>query len=216
MSGQAASSVTDWLIPLASVGLANLLGAMSPGPAFVLIARTAVTRGMTAAWAAIFGLALGAALWTAAAIWGLQAVFAAAPWLERALPFAGGLFLLYLAVTIWRHAAAPAPTLEMETVAGRSAVGTFLNAFLIQVSNPKIMVFFGSIFMAVLPPQMPLWVELTILAMIFVNEFAWYGVVATVFASAPARTAYGRAKTWIDRAMAGLLGSLGVRLLLPS
>ena len=208
--------MTDWLLPLASVGLANLLGAMSPGPAFVLIARTAVTRGMAAAWAAILGLALGAALWTAAAIWGLQAVFAAVPWLERALPFAGGMFLLYLAVTIWRHATAPAPTVETERLAARSGAGTFLNAFVIQVSNPKIMVFFGSIFMAVLPPQMPLWVELTILAMIFVNEFTWYGIVATVFASAPARAAYSGAKSWIDRAMAGLLGVLGIRLLLPS
>lgn len=208
--------MTDWLIPLASVGLANLLGAMSPGPAFVLIARTAVTRGMGPAMAAILGLALGAMLWTAAAIWGLQAVFATLPWLQRALPFAGGLFLLYLAVMIWRHARDPAPTLETASVSVRSGRGTFLHAFLIQVSNPKIMVFFGSIFMAVLPPEMPLWVELTILAMIFINEFAWYGIVATVFASAPARAAYGRAKTWIDRAMAGLLGALGIRLLLPS
>lgn len=208
--------MTEWLLPLASVGLANLLGAMSPGPAFVLIARTAVTRGMGPAMAAILGLALGAMLWTAAAIWGLQAVFATLPWLQRALPFAGGLFLLYLAVMIWKHAREPAPTLETAAVATRSGSGTFLHAFLIQVSNPKIMVFFGSIFMAVLPPQMPLWVELTILAMIFVNEFAWYGIVATVFASAPARAAYGRAKTWIDRAMAGLLGALGIRLLLPS
>lgn len=208
--------MTDWLLPLASVGLANLLGAMSPGPAFVLIARTAVTRGMGPAMAAILGLALGAMLWTAAAIWGLQAVFATLPWLQRALPFAGGLFLLYLAVMIWRHARDPAPTLETASVSVRSGRGTFLHAFLIQVSNPKIMVFFGSIFMAVLPPEMPLWVELTILAMIFINEFAWYGIVATVFASAPARAAYGRAKTWIDRAMAGLLGALGIRLLLPS
>ncbi|MBL8702323.1 MAG: LysE family transporter [Alphaproteobacteria bacterium] len=208
--------MSEWLLPLASVAVANILGAMSPGPAFVLIARTAVTRGMGPAMAAILGLALGAMLWTAAAIWGLQAVFATLPWLQRALPFAGGLFLLYLAVMIWRHARDPAPTMESARMAARSGGGTFLHAFLIQVSNPKIMVFFGSIFMAVLPAQMPLWVELTILAMIFVNEFAWYGIVATVFASAPARAAYGRAKTWIDRAMAGLLGALGIRLLLPS
>lgn len=207
--------MSDWLLPLASVGVANLLGAMSPGPAFVLIARTAVSRGFATAMAATLGLALGAMLWTAAAIWGLQAVFASLPWLERALPVAGGLFLLYLAAMIWRHARDPAPTLESAAAGERSGTGTFLHAFLIQVSNPKIMVFFGSIFMAVLPPQMPLWVELTILAMILVNEFLWYGIVATVFASAPARAVYARAKVWIDRAMAGLLGALGARLLLP-
>jgi threonine/homoserine/homoserine lactone efflux protein len=206
--------MTEWLLPLAGVAAANILGAMSPGPAFVLTVRTAVAGGRDAAWAPIAGLALGATLWCAAAIWGLQAVFLAAPWLARALPLAGGAFLLYLAVMIWRGAATPPPRIDGTGTGASHAGGGFLPAFVLQVTNPKIMVFFGSIFMAVLPAQMPLWVELTIVAMIFVNEFVWYGIVATVFGSAPARAAYGRAKLWIDRAMAVLLFGLGIRILL--
>jgi threonine/homoserine/homoserine lactone efflux protein len=53
---------------------------------------------------------------------------------------------------------------------------------------------------------------LTIVAMIFANEFAWYGIVAAVFGSAPARAAYARAKAPIDRVMALLLLALGGRL----
>lgn len=204
--------MTEWLLPLAGVAAANILGAMSPGPAFVLIVRTAVAGGRDAAWGPIAGLALGATVWCAAALWGLQAVFAALPWLERALPLAGGLFLVYLAAMIWRGAPAPPPSIDGTGAAPAS--GGFMPAFVLQVTNPKIMVFFGSILMAVLPPQMPLWVELVILAMIFVNEFVWYGIVAVVFGSAPARAAYGRAKLWIDRAMAVLLLVLGVRLVL--
>lgn len=200
--------MSEWLLPLASIALANILGAMSPGPAFVLIARLAVAHGRDAAWPAIAGLALGAVLWTAAAIWGLQTVFATLPWIERALPLAGGAFLIYLALMIWRAAPAPPPRMDAAAVAPSG----FLHAFLLQVSNPKIMVFFGSIFMAVLPPQMPLWVELAILAMILCNEFAWYGIVASIFGSAPARAAYAGAKIWIDRAMAALLAALGLRL----
>lgn len=203
--------MTEWLLPLAGVAAANILGAMSPGPAFVLTVRIAVAGGRHAAWPAIAGLALGATLWCGAAIWGLQAVFAAVPWLARALPLAGGVFLVYLAAMIWRGAAGPPPRLDGAGAA--SAEGGFVPAFVLQVTNPKIMVFFGSIFMAVLPPQMPLWVELTIVAMIFVNEFVWYGIVAAAFGSAPARAAYGRAKLWIDRAMAALLLALGVRLI---
>jgi threonine/homoserine/homoserine lactone efflux protein len=202
--------MTEWLVPLASVAVANILGAMSPGPAFVLVVRTAVAGGRDATWGAIAGLALGAMVWCAAAIWGLQAVFAALPWLERVLPLGGGVFLVYLSAMIWHGAAAPPPSVDNATGQAR---GGFWPAFVLQVTNPKIMVFFGSIFMAVLPAQMPLGIELTILAMIFVNEFAWYGIVAAVFGSAPARAAYGRAKTWIDRAMAILLFVLGLRLL---
>ena len=69
--------MSDWILPLASIALANLLGAMSPGPAFVLVLRTALAHGREAAWAPIAGLAVGAAIWAAAALWGLQSLFAA-------------------------------------------------------------------------------------------------------------------------------------------
>ena len=200
--------MSDWLLPLASIALANLLGAMSPGPAFVLVLRVATASGRDAAWRPIAGLALGAAVWTAAALWGLQVLFAALPWLAYVLPLGGGAFLIWFALGIWRGAAAPPPSVET----GGVPEAGFLHALLLQVSNPKVMVFFGSLFLAVLPPQLPLWVELTILAMIFANEFVWYAIVAAVFGSAPARAVYARAKAPIDRAMALLLLALGLRL----
>ncbi|MFM8988753.1 MAG: hypothetical protein ACKOUS_03625, partial [Alphaproteobacteria bacterium] len=52
--------MSEWILPLASIALANLLGAMSPGPAFVLVLRTALAHGREAAWAPIAGLAVGA------------------------------------------------------------------------------------------------------------------------------------------------------------
>jgi threonine/homoserine/homoserine lactone efflux protein len=200
--------VSDWLLPFASIAAANLLGAMSPGPAFVLILRTAMAHGRRAAWRPIAGLALGATIWTAAALWGLQALFTLLPWLQRSLPAAGGAFLVWFGLRIWRGAAAPPPGLSGDP-GPRAGFG---HALALQLANPKVMVFFGSLFMAVLPPHPPPLAQAAILAMIAVNEFAWYAVVAAVFGSAPARTVYGRAKAWIDRAMAILLLGLGLRL----
>ncbi len=202
--------MSDWILPLASIALANLLGAMSPGPAFVLVLRTALAHGREAAWAPIAGLAVGAAIWAAAALWGLQSLFAALPWLASALPLAGGAFLVHFAWRIWRAASDPSPAAEH----GEGPRAGFGQALLLQVSNPKVMVFFGSVFMAVLPPQLPTAIEVAILAMILAVEFGWYGIVAAVFGSATARAAHGRAKAWIDRAMAVLLAALGARLLL--
>ncbi len=202
--------MSEWLLPLASLGLACLLGAMSPGPAFVLVLRTALFHGRPAAWAPIAGLAAGAAAWAVAALWGLQSLFAAMPWIARVLPLAGGAFLVHLAWLVWRAAPSPPPSAE-GAAAPRSG---FAQALLLQVSNPKVMVFFGSLFMAVLPPRLPTAAGLVVVAMIVAIEFGWYGAVAAVFGSPTARAAYGRAKAWIDRAMALLLAALGARLLL--
>lgn len=202
--------MSDWLLPLASIAAANLLGAMSPGPAFVLVLRTAMVHGRRAAWRPIAGLAAGATAWTAAALWGLQSLFAAAPWIERVLPLGGSAFLIWFASQIWRGATAPLPAVGDP----RGARAGFGHAFALQIANPKVMVFFGALFMAVLPPQPPPAMQAAILALIAANEFVWYGIVAAVFGSAAARAVYARAKGWIDRAMALLLFALGAKLLL--
>ena len=57
----------------------------------------------------------------------------------------------------------------------------FLRALLLQLSNPKIMVFFGSIFLSLLPAQSPGWLDGAALAIVAVNEFTWFALLALLF-----------------------------------
>ena len=92
----------------------------------------------------------------------------------------------------------------------------FLRALLLQLSNPKIVVFFGSIFLSLLPANLPAWMDATVLAIVALNEFAWFALLALLFSGGPARAFYRRAKVWLDRFMGGALALLGVRLALAS
>ena len=88
--------------------------------------------------------------------------------------------------------------------AGAAVPGSVLRALrlglLTQLVNPKAAVFFGSIFLTFLPPGLPLWVTLVVLANIFAVEFLWYLAVALMFSTGRVRRAYTGAKLWIDRA----------------
>jgi threonine/homoserine/homoserine lactone efflux protein len=84
----------------------------------------------------------------------------------------------------------------------------------VQLSNPKVAVFFGGIFLALLPAGAPIWVHGAALAIVCLNEFGWYALVATLFAAGPARRAYAGARVWIDRCTGGFLGLLGLKLAL--
>jgi threonine/homoserine/homoserine lactone efflux protein len=53
-------------------------------------------------------------------------------------------------------------------------------------------------------------------AIITANEGAWYTTLALSFSAAPARRAYARIKLWLDRAVAGVLAGLGLKLVLDS
>ena len=92
----------------------------------------------------------------------------------------------------------------------------FTKALLLQLSNPKVMVFMGSIFISLLPAQTPAWVDATVLAIVALNEFSWFALLALLFSGKTARAFYRRTKVWIDRLMGGVLGVLGLRLVLAS
>jgi threonine/homoserine/homoserine lactone efflux protein len=92
----------------------------------------------------------------------------------------------------------------------------FLRALLLQMSNPKIMVFFGSIFLSLLPAQSPGWLDGAALAIVAVNEFTWFALLALLFSGESARAFYRRVKVWLDRLMGGVLGLLGLKLAFDS
>ncbi len=201
----------EYVWPLATLWIVHLLAAMSPGQSFLVVSRTALMSGRPAGVASALGMGLGVLPWAVGAMLGLAVLFAQAPWLYAALRVAGGLYLIYVAVMVWRHAADP---IVMTGVGERVSTSAALwQACLTQIANPKVAVFFGSIFVAVLPPSPPLWLAAAILGIVFLNELVWYAAVAVLFSAERPRQAYLSAKTAIDRVMAGLLGLLGAKLI---
>jgi RhtB (resistance to homoserine/threonine) family protein len=203
--------MTAHLLTLATIGLVHLLAAMSPGPSFLITARTAVAQSRADGIKVALGLGAGTIVWSAAALLGLNLLFHQFHWLFVGMKVAGALFLLWIALQIFRHAAAPVEMNEGASRAnGRSAL---LRGFLTQISNPKVVVFFGSIFIAMLPEEVPRWMIVALIAIVTMNEIVWYSLVSLFFGSSPVRRFYLTAKRWIDRATAAFLGLLGLRLL---
>ena len=201
-------------VALAGLAVIHLLAVASPGPSTVLVIQTAAGSGRRAALLAAFAMMLGALAWAAAALYGLQALFARFEWLYVAFRIGGGAYLLYLAFMLWRHAGAPLQEMSAEAAARATGWHGFLRALLLQLSNPKIMVFFGSIFLSLLPAQTPAWMGGAALAIVAANEFIWFALLALLFSGDSARAFYRRTKLWLDRLMGGALAVLGARLVL--
>lgn len=187
-----------------------VLGAaiVSPGAAFLMAVKTSVSAGRAAGIATGLGLGLAAAGWTLAALLGLKVVFDLFPWTYTALKLAGAAYLIYLAVQTWRGAKRP---LGAAPLPRRRA---FLGGLLVNLGNPKSMLFAAAVIVVVFPQG----ISAAGIALITLNhlvlEWLFYTAVALALSSGPARAAYLRAKPWLDRIAAGLLGALGLRLLL--
>jgi RhtB (resistance to homoserine/threonine) family protein len=202
----------EYAIVLAGFAFVHLLAVASPGPSTVLVIQTAASSGRRAGLLVALAMTLGAVAWAAAALYGLQALFARFEWLYIAMRIAGGAYLIWLAVMLWRHAGAPMP--EIAEDAKRSGWEAFAKALMLQLGNPKVIVFFGSIFISLLPAQTPAWMDATVLTIVVINEFTWFALLALLFSGGTVRAFYRRAKLWTDRLMGSVLGLLGLRLAL--
>ena len=148
-------------------------------------------------------------LWSPAALLGLHTIFAQVPWLYLAMKLGGALFLIYIAIEILRHAQAPLDLADAAAVTARP----FTTGFLTQITNPKVVVFFGSIFIALLPAEVPLWLSLSLIALVSFNEVWWYSAVAVFFSIPAVRQRYIALKALIDRIVGVFLAALALKLI---
>ena len=112
---------------------------LTPGPNMTWLAVLGATRGRTAAFAAVAGIALGLALSGIVAGLGLTVLFDNFPGLLVALRFAGTLYLFYLAYDAWTDAG------ESPDAEALPKSAYFYQGFLSNALNPKAYLFYGAI-----------------------------------------------------------------------
>ncbi len=208
----------DPVVSLFSILGALVLGAISPGPSFLFVARTAVAVSRRSGVASAAGMGLGASIVCALALLGVRAVLAQAQWLYVTFKLLGGIYLCYLAWRLWRGGkVGEAISAEADqTPTKRSQASSFWLALATQLSNPKTLIVISGIFAALLPSHIPGWMYWTIPLIDLVIETSWYVFVAMALSSRVPRLVYLGARSTIDRAAGCVLGLLGLRLIFES
>lgn len=202
----------DIIIPYLGILGVLSLGIMSPGPSFVLVARTSVAVSRRNGLTTAIGMGLGSAVFASLTLLGLQAVLLSVPLLYMLLKVLGGVYLIYLAIVIWRNAR---QSVDLKGASKNSADlhNSFKLGLITQLSNPKTAIFYGSIFAALLPPNLPNIPLLILVSTIFFLEAGWYSLVAFVLSSKTPRKIYLNLKQVLDRLASGVIGVLGLKLI---
>lgn len=201
-------------IAVLSISAAITVGAISPGPSFIMVARTALAGSRGAGVAAAFGMGMGAVLFAIAALLGLHAVLNSVPSLYIMVKVLGGVYLIYLGWRIWRGAKEPLPLAEAQSETNDTNMlrRSFFLGFATQVSNPKTAVVYASIFVSLLPRELPLPMVVGLPLIVFVIETGWYSIVALALSAPSPRAKYLRSKSKLDRIVGGVLAALGIKL----
>ncbi|MFW1735903.1 LysE family translocator [Acinetobacter sp. ULE_I001] len=200
------------LLILGSIALALMLGAISPGPTFVYVAKNSIAISRKHGLFTALGTGTGAALFGFLAVMGLQAILLAVPSAYLALKICGGLYLLWLAYKIIKHAKDP-----MAQASDSSTVMSYQQAFrlglITQLSNPKIAIILASIFTALLPKEIPTYFYFVLPILCFFIDAGWYSLVAVALSAEKPRRVYLKFKKVFDRIAGGVMTLLGLKLI---
>jgi threonine/homoserine/homoserine lactone efflux protein len=201
---------------LMAIALAMVIGAMSPGPSFIMVARTSVSSSRGDGLSASLGMGVGGAIFALAALLGLQGILTAVPSLYLVLKILGGAYLAYIGHQIWRGADQPVNIGEIDEKSRANIAKSFFLGLSTQISNPKTAIVYASVFAAFLPEAHTIWFSVWVVVAVFIIEFAWYAIVALALSSEKPRGAYLRYKKWVDRAAGGVMAALGLKLMLSA
>ena len=176
--------LSTWLLYVAAVFVLTV----TPGPSVLMCVSTAVNLGPRKALITSLGSTSAIVGLMALSALGLGALLAASETLFTALKWVGAAYLAYLGV---RALLAPASDIQ---VAGGAVAGgrrLFAQGFLVGLSNPKALLFFGALFPQFLNPAAPQLPQFLVLGATFVCfELGWL----TVYALSAAR-----AQRWLQQ-----------------
>ncbi len=201
------------IVSLIGISTALCVGAVSPGPSFLMVARTAASFGRKSGLSAALGMGLGALIFAIASLLGLNAIFEAVPVLYLVLKLVGGLYLAYLGFCIFKGAIRPLEaSAALSCDSGRGHSYQLLLGLTTQISNPKTAVIYASVFATFLPAAPSMEFNALVAFLAFAIESGWYAIVAMVLSSERPRARYLQFKKRIDRSAGAILGALGIRL----
>lgn len=162
--------------------------AITPGPANLFAVATGVAKGRAAALSGMVGMNTATLVWFGAAALGLGALVKAFPEAFRLIAIGGALYVAWLGLRAWRGAFRTAQ--EPETPAIRRGRSAIVDGFMVQIANPKAILFFTAVLPPFLDVNRPVAAQLTLFA------------VAVIGLDALSMSAYGLAGAALSRRMA--------------
>lgn len=190
----------------------SLIVVLIPGTGVIYTVSTGLVQGRRASFFASLGCTAGIVPHLAATILGLAAVMHTSALAFQVLKLAGVAYLFYVAWATWRDTSA----FSVDGSTARASAGSIAaKAFLLNILNPKLTIFFLAFLPQFVEPgaARPLMQLLTLSAIFMAMTFAVfvvYGLVAHAFRRHVIESASVQA--WLRHGFAAAFAGLGVKL----
>jgi homoserine/homoserine lactone efflux protein len=183
---------------------------LTPGPAVLLVLATALRRGPRASIASTIGILSANSIYFALSATGLGAVLLASYRIFFLIKWAGAAYLIYLGVKALLSKSGAFGNPEVAGASTRSAPQLFMDGLLLQLSNPKAIVFFAALLPQFIDPKGDLVMQVVVLGItsLIIESLVLlcYGLAAGRASAVARQPRYAR---WTNRVSGVLLIGAG-------
>ena len=179
--------LNTWLAFLA----ATIIISVTPGAGAVNTMATAIRSGLIKTLPSIMGLQVALILFLIVVAAGLGAILAASETLFTMIKWVGAIYLIFLGIMKWREVAQELSSGSPSNISQRKS---FASAILVNLTNPKAIVFQAAFLPQFIDPALTLWPQYLIMGvtMVIVDSLVMVGYASFALKLMPIMRKYGK------------------------
>ena len=197
-----------------SVSIIHLFAVISPGPDFIMCCRNSLTYSRkTGIWTAV-GFGMGTSVHIFYSIAGLALIISKSILLFNTIKYLGAAYLIYIGLKSILSKSSKIDLGEQYKKADISHFAAIRIGFLTNVLNPKVSLFFLSLFTLVISPKTPMLIMGIMTIIMVATTILWFSLVSILLTQEKIRSFFERFQGVINKTSGGLLIAFGIKIAL--
>lgn len=206
----------DYLVQFITIAFIHFLALVSPGPDFAMIARNSLIYSKRTGVYSAMGLALGMMIHIIYSIVGIGYIISRSILLFSAIKLAGAAYLIYIGAKAFRRNGSSGVEKELLSQKDIGKFSAIKMGFLTNILNPKVTIFFLSLFTQFIDPGTPFAVEILYGAEMVAMTFLWFSFVALMLSRKKIKERFSLMKDRIEKVFGAVLILLGIKVALSN
>lgn len=203
------------IILIGTVAFVHLLGAISPGPNFLITVKNSLSYSRKTGIYTVLGITTGYLIYIILCLTGLAIIISKSVIIFSIIKYLGAGYLIYLGIkSLLNKSDIKIGNNKIKKQTDISKFQAIKSGLLVFLANPKAALFWLGIFAVAIPPKTPVSILTIMIIVMCVNGFLWYSLVAVFFTQKKVQSVFLKFQNTFNKIFGGLLILLGLKIAL--
>lgn len=207
---------SQYVLLIGTVWILHLISLISPGPDFFIMLRNTLKRGRKSGIYTAFGITLGNTIHIIFSLTGLAIIISKSVVIFSVIKILGGVYLLFLGTKLWQSKNEKISFKHKKTQKNISLYEGVRMGFLSAILNPKVTLFYLSLFSLVIPPETSFQFQAGIAILLILDVLVWMIGIAFIFSRKTVQNIFNKSQNIFNKSIGGILTFLGGKICLSS